>query len=101
MSFPSLSPSKLWEQSSAGGAGKDARGLWVNIHPAQAAWPLLLKDSGKCAWKSRSRMPIPCELWYSLEDMRPKASQQEGEGLQEALSPGGALECVVIEAEKP
>lgn len=49
-------------------------------------------------------MPIPHQPAYSSEDMRPKAShllQQEGEGLQEAPSPGGALECVVIEAEKP
>ena len=49
-------------------------------------------------------MPIPHQPVYSLEDMRPKAShllQQEGEGLQEALSPGGALERVVIKAEKP
>lgn len=49
-------------------------------------------------------MPVPHQPVYSLEDTRPKAShllQQEGGGLQEALSPEGALEHVVMEAEKP
>lgn len=73
-------------------------------HPAQAAQPFLLKDSGKHAWRSGSSMPIPHQPVCRLEDMRPKASrllQQEGGGLQETHSPEGALEHVVIEAENP
>lgn len=79
-------------------------GSGAMYHPAQAVQPLRLKDSGKHAWKSGSGLPIPHQPAQSLEDMRPKAShllQQEGEVLQEALHPGGALECDVIKVENP
>lgn len=99
----SLFPLRLCSWSLAQGTGRDKQGLQLNLPPSTgAAAPSFKRFWEMCLEKWVQDAYSPSASVH-LEDMRPKAppSPQEGEGLQESLVPGGALEHVVMKAEKP